>query len=920
MRLKTKLLLGIASISVIMAIFFGVSIYTIDQSNRNLAESQRERFQKVSYSDTLQVEINNISRYDRDLVLQDVDSPDFLQTIDSIQSSRGKVASVLDSLGASAIRENVKNLILQIKTSNLAYDKLQENCIALASSGKKAEAVQVINGSAERGKILKTVEELNHLEDTAMDDLLKSSAATNDQSLKFFFFSLLLTLLLGAGIAFWITQRVTRDLRKVTDVMNVFSSIPEHVALPRIDIRAKDEVGEIASSFNEMACSLEDHARHEKEFIKRIEEQTWLKSGIAEITALCQGVQAFKTLAQLLITKIAPMVEASYGVFYIKEGNGDQQCLKRIASYAGRPLEMNADFFRLGEGLVGQSALENRTIILDGVTGDYIKITSGLGETSPKSIVIIPVAFEEQVVAVMELAFLQPCSPPQQEFLEHISKNIGIPINRIEAHMKIATLLKESQVFTEELQTQSEELQQQQEELKTFNEKLEEQYKHSEQRAEKLEAMKVDLEEKAQQLEESSTYKTEFLSNMSHELRTPLNSLLILSQILTENQEGNLTLSQVEYVKTIFSSGNDLLTLINDILDLSKIEAGKLSINPAVVELGEVKDYVERYFIPVARQKKLDFIVQMDEGLPDTICMDELRLLQILKNLLSNAFKFTTKGSVSLRVRSAEEHVVAKHDLFLNAESVLAFSVTDTGIGIPKHKQDMIFEAFQQANGTTARKYGGTGLGLTISQNIARLLGGFIELDSDEGRGSTFTLYLPSQSLEKDISQISCVEAAVTFDDTTSPVDKHVGAVSTAVRAADEFQRVEHGDERLEGKKILVVDDDMRNVFALTSALENRNMQAVFAENGREGIEVLQKNQDIDLVLMDIMMPEMDGYEAIQSIRQIPEYASLPIIALTAKAMKNDREKCIHAGASDYISKPVDLEQLFSLIKIWLYR
>jgi len=898
-----------------MAVLFGVLFQTLNLSNKNLAQSQQVGFKRIKYANSVQTEMDNISRYQRDLVILDTNSTDFIQTIASIRSSQKTVVTALDSLETLAVLDSAKTLIHEIKASNVGYSQLQGNCISLASSGKKPEAIRAIkDGEVERGQIFKYVWELNNLENTAVDDLLKTSAATNNQALQFFFSCMLLTLLVGAGITFWITQRATRDLRKVTAVMKGFSSIPEHVDLPRIDIRTNDEVGEIASSFNEMACSLEEDARHEKEFIKKIEQQNWLKSGIAEITGLCQGVKNFKILARLLITKIPPLVEASYGVFYIKEGNEAKQYLKRIASYAGSPLETTGEVFRLGEGLVGQSALENRTIILDQVTGDYIKITSGLGATASKSIVILPVAFEEQVVAVVELAFLQPCTALQQDLLKQISKNIGVTINRIKAQMKIGALLKESQVLTEELQSQSEELQLQQEELKTFNEKLEEQYKYSEQRAEKLETMKTALEGKAQQLEESSTYKTEFLSNMSHELRTPLNSLLILSQILTENQDGNLTPSQVEYMETIFSSGNELLALINDILDLSKVEAGMLSINPEVVGLGEVKDYVEQYFLPVARQKKLDFIIQMDEDLPDTLCMDEPRLLQILKNLLSNAFKFTAIGSVSLQVRRAEEQVVAKNDIFQNAESVLAFSVMDTGIGVPKHKQDLIFEAFQQANGTTARKYGGTGLGLTISQKMAKLLGGYIELDSVEGKGSTFTLYLPTQSFEKENSGISCVEAAVTFDDSPSP------GVETDVRVADRSQRVENGNERLEGKKILVVDDDMRNVFALTAALENQNMQAIFAENGREGIEALQRNQGIDLVLMDIMMPEMDGYEAIRSIRQIPEYASLPIIALTAKAMKNDREKCIQAGASDYISKPVNLEQLFSLIKIWLYR
>ncbi|EGW40647.1 response regulator [Desulfosporosinus sp. OT] len=914
MRLKTKLFLGYATILAIMTVLFGVSIHNLDVSNRHAEETQQVRNQKIKLTNTVQDEINNISRFYRDLVSLDLEKQDFLQTINSIRTSRSELESALDSRESIAEVENTRNVLRQLKTINDDYTDMQEKCITLASAGKKTEAIQaIVEGAETRAQILKLIKQLKDIDGQAMDEVQKSAVSAYNQALKFLFISLVLTLFVGAGITVWITQRVTRDIRKVTDVMNRVSLIKEHINLPRIDIYSHDEVAEIATSFNEMVLSLEGHAAQEKEFIEEIEGQNWLKSRSSDVTALCQGVQDLKTLTHLLITKIPPMVEASYAVFYIREGNGDKQCFNKFASYAGSSQESAGGAFLPGEGLVGQSALENRMIMLDRVPGDYIKVSSGLGETSPKSIVILPVAFEEQVVAIMELASLQTFNPLQQELLQQISKDIGVTINRVEAHMKIGTLLKESQVLTEELQSQSEELQLQQEELKTFNEKLEEQYKYSEKRATELENMKAALEE-------SSEYKTEFLSNMSHELRTPLNSLLILSQTLAENQEDNLTASQVEYVKTIYSSGNELLTLINDILDLSKVEAGKLSINPTVIELAAIKNYVERFFLPAASQKKLEFIVQMDAGLPQTICIDEYRLQQILKNLLSNAFKFTDHGSVTLRVWRTEDHIVTKNDLFMNVEWVLAFSVTDTGIGIPKDKQKMIFEAFQQANGTTARKYGGTGLGLTISQKIARLLGGFIEIDSIEGRGSKFTLYLPGQYAENDFSELTCTEAAVALEEWPSPVAESNRAISTVVQVADENLRVENGNTRLEGKKILVVDDDMRNVFALTTALENRNMQTLFAENGREGIEILQKNPGIDLLLMDIMMPEMDGYEALQSIRQIPEYANLPIIALTAKAMKNDREKCIQAGASDYISKPVNLEQLFSLIKIWLYR
>jgi Signal transduction histidine kinase len=921
MKLKTKLFLGFASILIIMALLFGVSIHNLNLSNRNVESSLQDRYQKIKLSNLMQDDLNDISRYLRDLALLDVGSQNFLNTVEALRASRQEIESVQNSLETSAIRESTKDLLRQTKAANLEYTQSQENLISLISSGKREEYVHEINiGAVDRRQIFNLVEDLNNLEDTSMNDLVKSSAAANSKALMFLFISLLLTLLVGLGITFWIIQRVTSDIRKVTSVMNGFSPVQEHVNLPRIEIRSNDEVGEIAASFNEMAQSLEEHARHEKEFIEKIEGQNWLKSGLAEITALCQGVQDLQALAQLLITKITPMVEAGYGVFYIREGEGDKQYLKKLAAYASTPLERIEDVFLIGQGLVGQSALENRIITLHGVPSDYIRISSGLGETTPKSIVILPVAFEERVVGVIELASLQPFSSIQQELLELISKDIGVIINRVESHMKIGKLLKESQVMTEELQSQSEELQLQQEELKTFNENMEEQYKNSEKRAAELESMKGALEEKASLLEETSKYKTEFLSNMSHELRTPLNSLLILSQTMAENKEGNLTSSQVEYVKTIYSSGNELLSLINEILDLSKVEAGKISIEPTEVNLISMKDYVERYFLPFAQQKNLDFTVQVNESLPDTIYTDEDRILQIIKNLLSNAFKFTERGSVSLQIRRAKEDIVSETDIFKAQECVLAFSVTDTGIGISEHKKDIIFEAFQQANGTTARKYGGTGLGLTISQKIAKLLGGFIALDSVEGRGSTFTLYLPSNPVDKELLEIPRAEVAVTYDDSPALENESVESFSKVTPESDESQRVENGQKRLEGKKILVVDDDMRNVFALTTALENQKIDTLFAENGREGIEVLRKNPDINLVLMDIMMPEMDGYDALHLIRQIPEYANLPIIALTAKAMKNDREKCIHAGASDYISKPINLERLFSLIKIWLYR
>jgi len=472
------------------------------------------------------------------------------------------------------------------------------------------------------------------------------------------------------------------------------------------------------------------------------------------------------------------------------------------------------------------------------------------------------------------------------------------------------------------LQTQSEELQTQQEELKTFHENLEEQYKESELKNIQLLQAKVNLEEQAHQLESNSRYKSEFLSNMSHELRTPLNSLLILARMLWEDNAGNLSVKQVEYAKTIWSSGNDLLKLINDILDLSKIEAGIVYFNPEQISLFELKEELEKQFYPIAREKELDLLIQVDSDLPDNLITERQYLKQILTNLLSNALKFTNQGYVKMNIQRASK-VLSQDRLseMENENTLFAFCVSDTGIGIAKDKKELIFEAFQQVDGTSSRKYGGTGLGLSICRELATLLGGFIEVKSIEGTGSTFTLILPSNIVKKTFVASDTKglfgEAAVGLDFSTN-----LNSVNTPNKKIDVEKVTQNilaaGD--LTGRIVLVVDDDMRNIFAVSVALESLKIKVLFAENGREALEQLQENIDLDLILMDIMMPEMDGYETIKLIRQIQEYKDIPIIAITAKAMKGDREKCLEAGASDYISKPLDIVTLISLIRVWLYR
>ncbi len=397
------------------------------------------------------------------------------------------------------------------------------------------------------------------------------------------------------------------------------------------------------------------------------------------------------------------------------------------------------------------------------------------------------------------------------------------------------------------------------------------------------------LEEKAEQLQLISKYKSEFLANMSHELRTPLNSLLILSKVLADNRDGNLSAEQVRFAQTVYTSGNDLLQLINEILDLSKVEAGKMPIDPRVCTLSDVADYLDQAFRPVAEQKGLAFEIRMDQSLPPSVFTDCNRLQQILKNLLSNAFKFTSAGRVSMLVAPAPEQ----------GDGMLRFAVEDTGIGIPVDKQRLIFDAFQQADGTTSRKYGGTGLGLTISREIARLLGGTIDVESAPGKGSTFTLYLPAH--------YAGAEALAREDGTSSESAPEI-PIPPLPLGAD-----------FSGKAVLLVDDDSRNIFAIQTVLEARGMRVLHAENGRAALEVLS-HDDVDLVLMDTMMPEMDGIEATRAIRHIARFESLPVISLTAKAMKGDREKAIEAGASDYVTKPVDPERLLAIVHFWLTR
>ncbi|GGV78400.1 histidine kinase [Streptomyces thermoviolaceus subsp. apingens] len=777
--------------------------------------------------------------------------------------------------------------------------------------------------------------------------------------------------------------------RQVRAIARVASAVTRGDLELQIDVDASGEIKELQDSINKMILNLRDTTIANK-------EQDWLKGNLARISALMQGRRDLEDVASLIMTELTPVVSAQHGAFFVAMppaddtelgGDGDAYELRMLGSY-GYSVGSMPTSFRPGEGLIGTAAKEKRTILVDQAPSGYLKISSGLGEAPPAQVIVLPVLFEGKVLGVIELASFTPFTQIQRDFLNQIAEMIATSVNTISVNTKTEQLLKQSQELTEQLRLRSEELEQRQLALQASNAELEEkaellaqQNRDIEAKNSEIEEARQVLEERAEQLAVSMRYRSEFLANMSHELRTPLNSLLILAKLLADNAEGNLSPKQVEFAETIHGAGSDLLQLINDILDLSKVEAGKMDVSPTRIALVQLIDYVEATFRPLTAEKGLDLSVRVSPELPATLHTDEQRLLQVLRNLLSNAVKFTDSGSVELVIRPARDDVPqAIREQLLEAGSLtdpyaemIAFSVTDTGIGIAASKMRVIFEAFKQADGTTSRKYGGTGLGLSISREIAQLLGGEIHAQSEPGRGSTFTLYLPlhpgdlppqgyqqpGSALESDervaaepeqseLSELSSGQvetpaevrsyqeaqsgAAALFrrrrrslsaaEQAEGQAEDGTGADRLPDRAgvaADADSREQwHRDVRFGGEKVLIVDDDIRNVFALTSVLEQHGLSVLYAENGREGIEVLEQHDDVAVVLMDIMMPEMDGYATTTAIRRMPQFADLPIIALTAKAMKGDREKALESGASDYVTKPVDPDHLLGVMEKWM--
>jgi HAMP domain-containing protein/signal transduction histidine kinase/CheY-like chemotaxis protein len=843
-----------------------------------------------------------------------------------------------------------------------------------------------------------------------------------------------------------LAANLTNQVRSIADVA---TAVTKGDLTRSIAVEASGEMAALKDNINEMIRNL-------KEQTLKNAEQDWLKTNLARFSRMLQGERELETVSNLIMSELAPLMNAQYGAFYVAKNEENGAVFELAASYGVADLDKIKTVFRPGEGLVGQCAVAKKSIALENAPSGFMPIQSGLGSAPPANILIMPALFENEVKAVIELATIEEFKEAHLSFIDQFLESVGVVLNTIAATMRTEGLLKQSQLLTHELQSRQTELTTKQEELHTTNDALQEKAQLLENEKKQVEAKNLEiemarraLEEKAEQLALTSKYKSEFLANMSHELRTPLNSLLILSKLLSENPQGNLNSKQTEFARTIHSAGSDLLSLINDILDLSKIESGTVTIEVADMHVQSFKEHIERTFRQIAADKGLNFAVIIGDNLPATIRTDEKRLQQIALNLLSNAFKFTAEGEVTLSVRAAKSGWSPDHPVLSGLDEAIEISVSDTGVGIAEDKQKLIFEAFQQADGTTSRKYGGTGLGLSISREISRLLGGELKVESALGQGSTFTLYIPAKIepdpysltegvdgaapaasdmlpdltstsregialsdapvvliISKDAALIDKLRQAareagldsiiassgggaismarrllihaVSIDPTLADMDNRVlldlfahhadthslplhlidpDAVGSTARSYADYvskrssnpsdyvpiyrkiaERYLSGPDenkeekksasaspandhtarlQLEGVKVLIVDDDIRNIFSLTSMLENNGAEVLYAENGRDGIARLRETPDLDIALIDIMMPEMDGYETIQEIRADAALSDIPLVAVTAKAMKGDRQKCLDAGASDYIAKPVDIDILLAVLRVW---
>jgi signal transduction histidine kinase/HAMP domain-containing protein/ActR/RegA family two-component response regulator len=709
-----------------------------------------------------------------------------------------------------------------------------------------------------------------------------------------------------------VNQLAANLTNQVRAIAEVATAVTEGDLTRQVRVEASGEVAVLKDKLNEMIGNLRETTRENI-------EQDWLKTNRERFTRMLQGQRDLAAVSSMILSELAPLVSAQHAVFYsmTTPSDGSEPVLQLQAGYGYEERKNLSTTFRVGEGLVGQCAKEKKRILLTEVPGDYVRINSGLGESPPLNIIVLPVLFEGSVRAVVELASFSPFSATHQAFLDQLPESIGLVLNTIEADTVTENLLKQSQSQGQELRSQQEELRESNEDLERQAKLLAQQNIETEKKNQEIEQSKRMVEEKAGQLAVSSKYKSEFIANMSHELRTPLNSLLILAAQLEANPDHNMTETQVEYASVIRSSGNDLLGLLNSILELAKVESGTVKVEMTELFVGELRSDLLREFQHVAQAKGVGFSFDLAPDSPESIVTDPQRLDQILKNLLGNAFKFTDEGRVHVEVGLAVEGWSHETKSLEEAPSVVALSISDTGIGIEEKHQQRIFEAFSQGDGSTARVYGGTGLGLSISRELVGLLGGDITVASTPGQGSTFTVYLPLG------------RPAVPHTTNTESVVPAREVAQPAV-AANEWMEKHPGlrpgvggtslpdDSVFAGTKVLVVDDDYRNIFAMTALLEGGNAEVMIAESGHDALATLEKRPHVDVVLMDIMMPVMDGYATTRAIRELDHYKDVPIIAVTGKVTPGERDRCIDAGANDYVPKPVDSAELVAALSPWL--
>jgi signal transduction histidine kinase/HAMP domain-containing protein len=705
-----------------------------------------------------------------------------------------------------------------------------------------------------------------------------------------------------------LASNLTRQVRAIAEVT---SAVATGDLTRFISVEAEGEVAALKDNINAMVQSL-------REKTKAYEQQVWLQTSLARIAGLMQGHRDLATVADLIMDELVPLVGGQHGTFFLADTAEGELRLRLVAGYALRTDRDSPAQFQLGQSLIGQVAKTRKPILVTDAPSGYVKISSGLGEAMPVNLIVMPIVFEGQVLGVIEVASLSRFTQAHLDFLEQLMEAIGVNVNALTANARTEALLEESRRLAAELQARQEELQLSNADLEDKAAQLARQNRDIEVKNVEIEQARQEIEERARQLALASRYKSQFLANVSHELRTPLNSLLILARLLAQNSSGNLTAKQVEYANVIYSSGSDLLQLINDILDLSKAEAGRMDVHPENVTLADLADDLRSVFGPLAAEKNLEFGVEIAPGVPQTLFTDRHRLRQVLANLLSNAVKFTKEGRVDLTVRPAGPP---------GEQPEFAFAVTDTGIGISAENLHTIFGAFEQGDGTTSRSYGGTGLGLAICREVASHLGGRITAESRLGAGSTFTLLLPSYpaappaSGDREESQPGSAREESQPGSAAEPPGTQAApaepAAAPAAPSPNGSRRVPASGPHhaLQGRRVLIVDDDVRNVFAITSILELYGISVVHAPDGRKGIGTLLAGDGIDLVLMDVMMPEMDGYATMAAIRQLPQFAGLPVIAVTARAMPEDRAKSLASGATDYITKPVDTEELLSCME-----